>query len=87
MLVWSIETIVSVVAATLTTVAFVPQAVHIIRRRETGAVSLTMYSLFATGVFFWGIFGVLIDSWPIIIANGLTFALAITIVALKLRYG
>jgi MtN3 and saliva related transmembrane protein len=84
---WTLETLVSTIAAILTTVAFVPQALHIIRRKETSAVSLVMYSLFATGVFFWGLFGVLIGSWPIIIANVLTFGLAMTIVALKLRYG
>jgi MtN3 and saliva related transmembrane protein len=84
---WLLETIVSTVAATLTTIAFVPQALHIIRRKETAAVSLVMYCLFATGVFFWGLFGILIGSWPIIIANIVTFGLAITIVALKLRYG
>lgn len=84
---WTIDTIVSAIAATLTTVAFIPQAIHIIRRKDTAAVSLMMYATFSTGVFFWGIFGILIDSWPIIIANVITFALAITIVALKIRYG
>jgi MtN3 and saliva related transmembrane protein len=84
---WPPETIVSVIAAVLTTAAFVPQALHIIRRRETAAVSLVMYSMFATGVFFWGIFGVMIDNWAIVLANVITFVLAMMIVVLKLRYG
>lgn len=84
---FSPETLVSAIAATLTTVAFVPQAAHIIRHKETAAVSLVMYATFAAGVFFWAIFGVLIESWPIICANIITFALAVIIIVLKLRYG
>ena len=44
----SIEILVSAVAATLTTAAFVPQALHIIRHKETRAISLFMYVSFAT---------------------------------------
>ena len=46
----SIEILVSAVAATLTTAAFVPQALHIIRYKETRAISLFMYVAFAIGV-------------------------------------
>lgn len=82
-----LETVVSAIAATLTTVAFIPQAIHIIRHRDTAAVSLVMYATFAAGVFLWGVFGVLIGNWPIICANLITFALAVTILVLKIRYG
>jgi len=81
------ETLVSVVAATLTTVAFVPQAIHIIRFKETRAISLQMYVVFATGVALWLIFGVMIWNWPIMAANAITLALALTIIRMKLRYG
>jgi MtN3 and saliva related transmembrane protein len=81
------ETLVSAVAATLTTVAFVPQAIHIIRFRETRAISLQMYVVFATGVALWLIFGVMIWNWPIMAANAITLALALTIIRMKLRYG
>ena len=50
---------VSALAAILTTAAFVPQALHIIRHRETKAISLVMYVAFASGVAFWLLFGVL----------------------------
>ena len=46
----STEIIVASVAATLTTAAFVPQALHIIRHKETRAISLFMYVSFAIGV-------------------------------------
>ncbi len=81
------EVLVSAIAATLTTVAFVPQAIHIIRYKETRAISLQMYVIFATGVSFWLLFGLMIWNWPIMIANTITLALALTIISMKLRYG
>ena len=81
------EYLVSAIAATLTTVAFVPQAIHIIRYKETRAISLQMYVVFATGVAFWLLFGLMIWNWPMIVANIITLALALTIIAMKLRYG
>ena len=81
------ETLISAVAATLTTVAFVPQAIHIIRFKETRAISLQMYVVFASGVALWLLFGVMIWNWPIMVANAITLALALTIIRMKLRYG
>jgi MtN3 and saliva related transmembrane protein len=83
----AIEILVSAVAATLTTGAFVPQALHIIRHKDTRAISLYMYLAFAVGVLLWLLFGVLIDNWPVIISNAITLVLAIAIIALKLKYG
>jgi MtN3 and saliva related transmembrane protein len=81
------ELIVSALAATLTTAAFVPQALHIIRHKETKAISLVMYVAFAAGVALWFVFGVLIHNWPVMISNAITLALTLAIVAMKLRYG
>ena len=83
----STELLVSGVAATLTTAAFVPQALHIIRHKETRAISLFMYVSFAAGVALWLLFGVIIGNWPIIISNAITPVLALAIVAMKLKYG
>jgi MtN3 and saliva related transmembrane protein len=83
----SLETLVSAVAAILTTLAFVPQALHIIRYKETRAISLQMYVVFAIGVAFWLVFGVMIMNWPMIVANTITLGLAVAILAMKLRYG
>ena len=74
-------------AATLTTGAFVPQAVKTIRTRETHAISFWMYAGFTVGVALWFVYGVALASWPIIAANAVSFLLAATILALKVRYG
>jgi MtN3 and saliva related transmembrane protein len=78
---------VSALAATLTTAAFVPQALHVIRYKETKAISLVMYVAFATGVAFWLWFGYLIGNWPVMISNGITLMLALAIITMKLKYG
>jgi MtN3 and saliva related transmembrane protein len=65
----------------------VPQALHIIRHKETKAISLIMYVAFATGVAFWMLFGTMIGNWPIIVSNGITLLLALAIIAMKLKYG
>lgn len=81
------EMLVSGLAAIFTTVAFFPQAMHIIRYRETRAISLPMYVIFTIGVAFWLVFGLMIWNWPMIVANAITFGLSATILTMKLRYG
>ena len=76
-----------VIAATLTTLAFVPQAAKTIRTRDTRAISLWMYVVFTIGIAFWFCYGLFLHSWPMIVSNAITFVLAATILALKLRHG
>lgn len=75
------------VAATLTTIAFVPQALKTIRSRDTHSLSLGMYAVFTVGILFWFGYGLVLGSWPMIVANALTFLLAGTILVLKIRHG
>ena len=74
------------VAATLTTLAFVPQAVKTIRSRDTRSISLGMYVVFTVGILFWLAYGIALGSLPMIVSNTVTFALSATILGLKLRY-
>ncbi len=73
-------------AAALTTAAFVPQAVKSWSTRDLSGISLSMYSLFTLGVGLWLVYGVFIGSWPVILANGVTLALAGMVLGLKLRH-
>jgi MtN3 and saliva related transmembrane protein len=61
---------VGTVAALLTTTAFFPQAIKTLRTRETGGLSLTMYLLLVMGVTMWLLYGLMIGSRPLIVANG-----------------
>ena len=74
-------------AATLTTIAFIPQAWKVWRTRHTADISMGMYVLFTTGVALWLAYGILIESWPIIMANSFTLALAGAVLAMKYRFG
>ena len=75
------------VAAVLTTSSFVPQAWHSFKTRDVSGVSLGMYSVFTLGVALWLLYGVLLQSWPLMIANSITLVLAAAILGMKLRFG
>ena len=78
--------IIGIAAAVLTTTSFLPQAIKAIKTKDTKGISLTMYSLFFLGVTLWLTYGILVNDLPIILANGVTFILAGTILILKLKY-
>lgn len=73
-------------AATLTTVAFIPQALKTFRSRDVSGISLGMYALFVTGLALWLVYGLLQGDWPVIVANAVTLALAGAVLLMKLRY-
>lgn len=73
-------------SALLTTLAFVPQALHSWKTRDLSGISLPMYGLFSLGVFGWLIYGILINRWPIILANGITLVLACAVLCLKIKH-
>jgi MtN3 and saliva related transmembrane protein len=74
-------------AATLTTVAFIPQAWKVWRTNQTADISLGMYILFTTGVALWLAYGILLTAWPIIIANSITLLLSGTVLVMKIKFG
>ena len=78
--------IIGYIAASLTTAAFVPQAWHTFRTKDVRGISLGMYSVFTGGVASWLVYGLLLDAWPIVIANLITLGLAAGILVMKLRY-
>lgn len=81
------NTIIGLFAAFCTTVAFLPQALKVLKTKDTQSISFWMYLLFNTGVFLWFIYGFMIHSFPVILANAITLLLGSWILILKLRYG
>ncbi|MDP2787600.1 MAG: SemiSWEET transporter [Pseudomonadota bacterium] len=73
-------------AAILTTAAFVPQALKSWSSRDLSGVSLSMYSLFTLGVALWLLYGIALQSWPIILANCITLVLAGLVLSLKISH-
>lgn len=73
-------------AASLTTLSFVPQAWHTFRTRDVSGISLGMYSVFTLGVALWLVYGLLLQAWPVVIANAITLLLAAAILVMKLVF-
>jgi MtN3 and saliva related transmembrane protein len=80
-------TTIGFIAAILTTISFLPQVFKVWRTRSAKDVSLGMYFMFSAGVALWLIYGVLIESWPVILSNLLTLVLAGAVLVMKLRFG
>jgi MtN3 and saliva related transmembrane protein len=79
--------IVGTLAGTLTTISFLPQAIKVMRERQTAAISLQMYVIFTAGVACWLVYGLLIGSFSVTVANAITLLLAASVLVMKLRYG
>ena len=82
-----IITVIGLIAATLTTVAYFPQAIKIARTKKTDELSIGMYITATIGVFLWFTYGLLIKDIPLIVANAITFVLTAYILILKIKYG
>ena len=80
-------TAIGLVAATLTTVAFVPQVTKTWKTKSTKDVSLGMFVVFCIGVALWLAYGIMLGEVPIMIANAITLVLGLAIIAMKLKYG
>lgn len=74
------------VAAVLTTLSFLPQAIKTVKEKNTSGISLGMYSMFTTGVFLWLLYGLYIKDIPLILANFVTLIFACIILTMKLKY-
>jgi len=79
-------TLIGTIAAVCTTVAFLPQAVKVVKTRHTKDIALGMYVILLFGICLWLIYGILLHRWPIIISNAITFVLAVIILIYKLIY-
>ena len=73
-------------AGILTTVSFLPQVYKTWKTKSTDSLSLPMLLMMTTGIFLWGVYGVMLDSMSMIISNVVTFVSASLLVYFKLRY-
>jgi len=79
------EEILGYIAATFTTVSFLPQAVKVIKTKDTQSISLFMYLIFNIGIILWLLYGIFTKTYPIIIANVITVILSSTILWYKIK--
>ena len=79
--------LVGIAGAAVTTLCWLPQALKVVRERETRGLSLAGTAAFTVGVGLWLIYGLGIGDWPLIGSNAVTLALMLPILAMKLRHG
>jgi MtN3 and saliva related transmembrane protein len=79
-----VSTFVGAVAAIASTTSFLPQAVKIIRTRDTQGISASMYAVTVAGFMLWTTYGILLGAWPLIASNGISLLLSAFILLMKL---
>ncbi len=78
--------IIGLIAAVLTTTAYVPQAYKAWKTKSAGSVSLAMYLIMLVGITLWLVYGIHLNSLSMILANSATIILTLTIIYFKLKY-
>ncbi|MBU3957495.1 MAG: SemiSWEET transporter [Nanoarchaeota archaeon] len=78
--------VLGLIAGALTTAAFLPQVIKTWKSKQTGDISLMMFLAFTSGVFLWLLYGIYINSLPVIAANLVTFILSLIILIFKIKY-
>ena len=73
-------------AAILTTAAFLPQLIKTLKTKKADDVSLVTLIMFISGLGSWIIYGYAISSFPILLANIITFILNLLILISKIYY-
>jgi MtN3 and saliva related transmembrane protein len=79
-------TAIGLVAGTLTTLSFVPQLLRTWRLRRAHDMSGWWLATFMSGITLWLIYGLILPSLPVIVANVATLALMVPILVMKLYY-
>ena len=79
--------IIGLIAATLTTAAFLPQVYQTWKTKDVSGLSLPMFTMFFVGIVFWLIYEVLKESLSIILANAITVISSFLLLYFKIKYG
>lgn len=79
--------IIGFLAALICSISMTPQVIKIYRTKKTEDLSLWAFSVLATGLFLWFVYGLLIKSMPVILGNAIGFTFAMYIVIMKIRHG
>jgi len=78
--------IIGLLAACITTASFLPQVFKTYKTKDTSGLSLTMYIVFFIGIVLWLIYGIHLNSLPMILANFITAILSLFLIIMKLKH-
>lgn len=82
-----LNSLIGIVAGIITTSALLPQALKIYKTKSARDISLTMFVFLAVGIALWLLYGILIEEFPVILANSVSLILIFSIILMKIRYG
>ena len=83
----SIADIIGFTAAVISSISMTPQVIKIYRTKKTNDLSLGAFSVLATGLFLWLVYGLLIHSIPIMAGNAIGVSFTLYIIIMKIRHG
>jgi len=78
--------IIGLIAAVLTTSAFLPQVYKTYKSKDVSSLSMPMLLLFFVGIILWFIYGIIIESFSLMMANGITIGSYALLIFFKLKY-
>lgn len=79
--------IIGLIAASLTTFAFLPQSLKAIKTKHTSDISLITLIMLEVGIIIWIVYGILDNDIPLIAANSVSFVFMTVTLILKLKHG
>ena len=79
--------IIGYIAAFFTTAAYIPQTIKVLREKHTKSLSLGMYLMITCGIATWLIYGIMLGSPSLMLANGITLVMTVMILFMKIRHG
>lgn len=76
--------IIGITAGLMLAISNIPQLIKIIKTHDTKSISLIMYIIYITGIILWLVYGIVLKSLSVIIANGLGLCTAFPVLTFKL---
>ncbi len=80
-------TTIGLVAGMLTSIAAIPQVIKTLKTRHVRDISIWQPLLLAFGVALWMVYGILINDFPLIVANITPLICNVVLTGMKIRYG
>jgi len=83
----SMADLIGFMAAVICSISMTPQVIKIYRTKKTQDLSLGAFSVLATGLFLWLVYGLLIHSIPIVAGNAIGVSITLYIIIMKILHG
>lgn len=80
------ETIIGTIAGILTSASMVPQLIKVLKEKDVENISSSMIAVLLTGVSLWVVFGIMKDELPIILSNGFSVIVNVTLLLYYFKY-